>query len=53
MIWLTVLILPIAWVYLNHVYAGVHGRPLRWQYCWAAQGALLFGYRFREWERHG
>ena len=44
------LLVPLSWAYMNHVYAGVYGQHLRLPYFWAAHGALLFGKRFRDWE---
>lgn len=50
MIWLTLLILPAGWLWMNNIYGHIYGRPLRWRYFWAAHGALLFGRRLRDWE---
>ncbi len=48
--WLFVLLVPLVWAAMNGVYAWVYGRPLRCRYFWAAQGALLFGFRCERWE---
>ena len=53
MLWLIggVVLIVLAWSYMNHQYRLVHGRALRWPYFWAAHGAVLFHRRFPNWER--
>lgn len=53
-VWLTIgglLLVVLAWCYMNHWYRLIFGRPLRWPYFWAAHGAVMLHRPIPGWEQ--